>query len=87
MYTSKDFVPFLQRLEHTTWQYTYVFLIEIKPTQKYSISDFKIKECKLLNSTAITSSYEVVIHKEALAMEAFLVSFLLRYKGWLKFFF
>ena len=32
-------------------------LIELKPAQKYRILDFKIKDCKLLNSTAIASGY------------------------------
>ena len=32
-------------------------MIEVEPAHKYSISDCKIKECKLLNSTAIASGY------------------------------
>ena len=32
-------------------------MIEVGPAHKYSISDFKIKECKLLNSTTIASGY------------------------------
>ena len=32
-------------------------LIEVEPAHKYRISDFKIKECKLLNSTVIASGY------------------------------
>ena len=43
--------------------------------------------CKVLNTTAIASGYAGVIHKEGLAMEVFLVSYLLGYKEWLKFFF
>ena len=32
-------------------------MIEVYLHTKYSISDFKIKECKLLNSTAIANGY------------------------------
>ena len=61
--------------------------LSLEPAHK--IQNFRIKneKCKLLNSIAIASAMRVVIHKEGLAMEAFLVSFLLRNKGWLKFFF
>jgi len=42
---------------------------------------------QVLNTTAIASGYAGRDHKEGLAMEAFLVSSLLGYKEWLKFFF
>ena len=42
---------------------------------KYRISDFKIKVCNVLNSTAIASAMRVVIHKKGLAMEAFFSNF------------
>ena len=54
---------------------------------KCSISDFKIKECKLLNSTAIASGYAGRNPQGGTSDGSFLVSSLLGYKIWLKFFF
>ena len=37
------------------WEWSHV--IEALPTQKYRISDLKMKQYKMLNSTAIASGY------------------------------
>jgi len=42
MYTMEDFVPFLQRLEHSSWQHTYIFYIR-KAIQ--SDSNYQLVRC------------------------------------------
>ena len=62
-------------------------LIEVLPAQKYRISELLKQQCKVLNSTAIASGYAGRDPQGGTSDRSFLVSVLLRYKGWLKFFF
>ena len=62
-------------------------LIEVLPAQKYRISEHKNKGCKVLNSTAIASSYAGRDPQGGTSDGSFLLSSLLYYKEWLKIFF
>ena len=53
-------------------------------THEYKISELLKQQCKVLNSTAIASGYAGRDPQGGTSDGIFLVSFLLRYKGWLK---
>jgi len=63
-------------------------MIELETAhKKYRISKLKNKEYKVLNATAIASGYAGRDPQGGTSDESFLVSSLLCYKEWLKFFF
>ena len=62
-------------------------MIEVLPAQKYRISELLKQQYKVLNSTAIASGYAGHDPQEGTSDGSFLVSSLLGYKVWLKFFF
>jgi len=62
-------------------------MIGLEPAQKYSISELQNRDVQVLNSTAIASGYAGRDPQGGTSDGSFLVSLLLRYKVWLKFFF